>query len=312
MISSRGLGMILVLLIVAGIGVACVPPTPVSVPTALPMPSSSATLPTPGLAPTSRPVATVTPSPEPAPPLPYVVGSVSLLDLPGQGRSPQDLAAVGDRIYVANSNTGNVSLIEDGCVVAVVPVGPQPIAIVAESAGRRVYVLDGREARVAVLEHDTVVDGWAVPAGSSSLELVGDTLWVGTGDGHLLGLGADDGLETTAIALSESQPVLRVLANPLDPTKMAAVTYGRVHLVDRGLGVETAVAEMGIWRVLAYDPAGDRLYAGVYDGDTNTHRLLVLAADDLSVRDEVELPSAPRAVLADAETERIYVALGTD
>jgi DNA-binding beta-propeller fold protein YncE len=312
MTAGHDLRLIAALLIVASICVACVSPAPRSLPTPSPVPSPSATVPTPSLTPTSCPVATTGPSLEPDPAAPYVIGRVPLLDLPGQGRSPQDLAMADDRIYVANSGTGNVSIVDGGRVVMVVPVGSRPVALVAETSRSRVYVLDADKAQVAVLEGDAILDRWSVPVGSSSLDLVEDTLWVGTGDGRLLGIGTDDGLEKAAIALSESAPVLRVLVNPADPAQMAAVTYGRVHLVDRGIGVETAAAEMGIWRTLAYDPAGDGLYVGAYDSAANEHRLLVLAADDLAVQQEVELPGEPRAVLVDADAGRIYVALGSD
>ena len=312
MTPTRSLGVIIALLIVMGLAVACVSTTPIPLLTASAELSPSSAPPTPSSLPSASPMAAASLSAVPSPSVPHTLGSVALFGLPGQGRSPQDLAVAGDRIYVANSGTGNVSVLQEGRVTMVVAVGSRPASLLAEPSRGRVYVLDAEEAQIAVLQDAAIADRWAVPVGSSSLALVDDTLWVGTGDGHLLGLGADDGLEKTAIALTESAPVLRVLANPADPKQMAAVTYGRVHLVDRSVGGETTMAEMGIWRTLAYDPAGDRLYVGVYDGGTNTHGLLVLASDDLSVLDEVELPSAPRAVLADAEAERIYVALGTD
>jgi len=66
---------------------------------------------------------------------------------------------------------------------------------------------------------------------------------------------------------------------------------------------------VGIWRALAYAPDGSRLYAGGYDAPSQGHRLLVLDAADLSVIGDAGLPSSPRAVLADAAGERVYIAL---
>ena len=285
------------------LGCARVTPTPV------PPFASTEPPPTTVALPTATQPAAVTSAPTATPDAPWIVGSVALFDLPGQGWSPRDLVALGERLYVVNAGSANVSVIKGERVVATIAAGTEPVAVAADTAGGRVYVLDQRQGQVLVIDGEEVLQRWPVPAGSSSLAVVGEALWVGTGDGRLVAHSLAGGGELRTIALSEGAPVLRIVPDPRDETRAAAVTYGRIHLVALGEGAEIAVAELGIWRALAYAPDGSRLYAGVYDAPSQGHRLLVLDAAHLSVVGEAGLPSSPRAVLADAAGERVYIAL---
>lgn len=281
----------------------CLSPALPPPPTASPRPRPSAVV--ASITRTMKPTLAATPSPS----TPFVLGSVTILDLPGQGHAPRDMAVLDGRIYVANVGSANVSVIEDGRVVAVIPVGPWPLAVTADPITGRVFVLDSREYMIAVLKGETLVDRWPVPVGSSSLAVIGGALWVGSGDGRLVELSTVNGATLGDVVLSEPAPVLRIVGNPDNAARAAAVTYGRVHLVALDSAVETAVAEMGIWQALAYAPGGERLYAGVYDASANAHRLLVLDGDSLDILDEVDLPGSPRAILADPASGQIHVAL---
>ena len=298
---ARRLGVLLAVALC--LGCARATPTPVPPFASTESPPTTTALPT-----AAEPVA-VTSAPTALPDAPWIVGSVALFDLPGQGRSPQDIVALGERLYVVNAGSANVSVIEGERVAATIRAGAEPVAVAADAAGGRVYVLDQRQGQVLVIDGEDVLQRWPVPAGSSSLAVVGEALWVGTGDGRLVAHSLAGGGELRTIALSEGAPVLRIVPDPRDETRAAAVTYGRIHLVALDKGAEIAVAEVGIWRALAYAPDGSRLYAGGYDAPSQGHRLLVLDAADLSVIGEAGLPSSPRAVLADAAGERVYIAL---
>jgi len=218
------------------------------------------------------------------------------------------MVAAKGRLYVANAQSANVSVIEDGQVVSTMAAGSEPTALAADRAGR-VYVLDERESQLLVIEGTAVVQRWAVPPGSGSLAVVGETPWIGTGDGRLLALSPEGGRELRAIPLSQDAPVLQIVPDPTDARWAAAVTYGRIHRVDLDRGVESTVAEVGIWRALAYSRDGAHLYAGVYQAEADEHYLLKLAASDLAWLDETRLSSAPRAVLVDPTGDRVYLAL---
>ena len=271
----------LVALLAATLSLGCTQTVPTPVPAFVSAtPTAAATL-----ASSPTPPRSPTPTPTPTPEEPWIVGRVPLYHLPGQGIEPRAIAATEGRLYVANAQSANLSVIEGGQVVATIAAGAEPIALAADRAGR-VYVLDGRESQLLVIEGAAVVQRWTIPPGSGSLAVVGDALWVGTGDGRLLALSPEGGSELGAISLSQNAPVLRIVPDLADARWAAAVTYGRIHRVDLNLGVETAVAEIGIWRALAYSHDGAHLYAGVYRAEADEHHLLKLTASDLALLDE--------------------------
>ena len=294
----------LVALLAATLSLGCTQATPTPVPAFVSATPAAAA----PLASSPTPPRSPTPAPTPTPQEPWIVGCVPLYHLPGQGIEPRAMAATEGRLYVANAQSANLSVIEGGQVVATIAAGAEPIALAADRAGR-VYVLDGRESQLLVIEGAAVVRRWTIPPGSGSLAVVGETPWIGTGDGRLLALSPEGGSELRAISLSQNAPVLRIVPDLADARWAAAVTYGRIHRVDLNLGVETAVAEVGIWRALAYSHDGTHLYAGVYRAEADEHHLLKLTASDLALLDEVRLSSAPRAVLVDSTGDRVYVAL---
>ena len=94
------------------------------------------------------------------------------------GGTPSGLAVSGNKAYVTNASDGTMTVINlaDHSVLATVPVGVSPTAVVVNSAGTRAYVTNSTAGTVTVINtsNNTLVATVAVGANPSSLALSPD------------------------------------------------------------------------------------------------------------------------------------------
>lgn len=94
------------------------------------------------------------------------------------GGRPSGLAVSGNRAYVTNASDGTMTVVNlaDNSVLATVPVGVSPTAVVVNSAGTRAYVTNGTAGTVTVVNttNNTVVKTIKVGANPTSLALTPD------------------------------------------------------------------------------------------------------------------------------------------
>jgi YVTN family beta-propeller protein len=100
--------------------------------------------------------------------------------LPGKGVCPEGLdpsAAAFDtltgEIYVANSNSNNVSVISNGKVISFIPVGDEPYGIAYDSGNGYIYVANSGSNNVSVISGNRVIK--SIPAGSGPYAVVYDS-----------------------------------------------------------------------------------------------------------------------------------------
>ncbi len=79
----------------------------------------------------------------------------------GTGGSPSGVAVSGGKAYVTNPATGTMTVVNlaDNSVLATVPVGASPTAVVVNTAGSRAYVTNSTAGTVTVIN---TTNNWVV------------------------------------------------------------------------------------------------------------------------------------------------------
>ena len=107
-----------------------------------------------------------------APPALIIDGSVAT------GASPSGVAVSGDKVYVTNQGAGTLTVYNrsDNSVLATVPVGASPSAVVVNSVGTRAYVANSAAGTVSVINtaNNSVMTNIKVGVSPSSLALTPD------------------------------------------------------------------------------------------------------------------------------------------
>jgi YVTN family beta-propeller protein len=227
-------------------------------------------------------------------------------DLPGQGRDPSALAVLGDTLYVACRDTGNVAIIRNNKVVSFLTVGERPSALVADPARQRVIVLIEGDGSLAIIEQGAVTQSWQMDQALSRLALVGDELWAASAAGDtLFGLSAETGQLVGEVALGQNQYASRLLASP-DGAMLFVQTYGQLYAVDLVARRISAQTELESAYDMALSPDGQRLYVLRYDPAAEETVIQVYNPRDLEPRQRAALPSDVTALVASPLDGRLF------
>lgn len=113
---------------------------------------------------------------------PTVLDRFELLHLPGAGRGPYALARLGDKLYVANSASDNIAVVQNDRAIKFIPTARDPQALASDPARGRVYVGTFYTPTLALIENDTVARQVQVGAPVTALAVNGDDLYVGYDD----------------------------------------------------------------------------------------------------------------------------------
>ena len=199
-----------------------------------PLPATPTPSPKPATAlPTTIPLPTATTRPSPSlPGRPQLAGEIVLRSLPGAGRNPQAVAVLGDRAYVANRSTHNVSVIEGDAVSATIAVGEAPMAITADPRTGLVYVANEGDDSISFISGYRVVNIVPGPEGIACVEALDGRLYAGgRGENALVVL---DGLSGEQIAVVPLQAPIGILALAVNASNglLYASAYDAIHIVD--------------------------------------------------------------------------------
>lgn len=216
---------------------------------------------------TSPPTARATDSPTEVPAEgPYLVDAIQLFELPAPGHRPSDVVVLGDRIYVANRDSDNVSVVQDGRVVTVVAVGEGPSALTIAPDTGRVYVLNETDVSLTVIEGVHAIETWPLPERANTVALVGKLLWVGSMEnGRIYLIDPRDGTQVDVIALDGVRSVYRIAAGA--GGLAYATSYDRLHAIDLDTRACVATAKVIGYRAIATTPDGDRVAVAGYAGE---------------------------------------------
>ncbi len=232
---------------------------------------------------------------------------IELRHLPGAGHAPQALAVLGDRVYVANRATNNVSVLEQGRVTAVVPVGRSPCAVAADSSTGMVYVANEEDGTISFLSEAQVVRAVPGPHTPTCLVAVEGRLYVGgRSDAALWVLDGLTGERSALIPLNGKVGTLTLAVNPSAGLLYASL-YDALAVVDLDRLELAATWERPIYVTLAVDEGLNRVLVGEYDPTTTTTYLVAYDARGEKELGRVALGTDPRGAAVDPVLERIYV-----
>jgi len=306
----RALLSILRLMFLVAVLGACVP-APALTPTGVVLPTAAAT-------PTARPqpptlVPTVTSLPTAAPcttfaPAVQFLGEIRLGTLPGIGHNPQAVAVLGERIYIANRATNNVSVMEGGKVTAVIAVGSAPAALTIDEQAGLVYVANEEDSTISFISGTNVVRTVASPEGPACLVAFDGRLYVGgRGENAVAVLDGLSGARVATLPLSATIGILALAVNS-KAGLLYAGAYNNVEILDLRDGKTVGILDQPNYITLAADPITERVFVGEYDSKTNTQYLVAYDLQGQKELGRAQLGVDPRGMAIDSAAERIYVA----
>jgi DNA-binding beta-propeller fold protein YncE len=252
---------------------------------------------------------------EPIPTLPAAPTMVEVIELagpPAPGLGPQSIALLGERVYTANEESRNLSIIQGGAVRSVLPLEQGPYRLVADPAREQLYVLNQFGRSILVVGGEELVAHWALPFEPTAGTLVDDQLWIGAMSGELARLDV-----ATGIALQPAPPPIQGMIQDLALAegRVLVGSHQQVALYDAQSLQPVAGQPVAGYRALAV--AGEALYLCTDDLATGATWLERWELAGLTPQARLAAPGdtgaiwvdAPgqRAVLTGATTHRLYL-----
>lgn len=226
----------------------------------------------------------------------------------GVGERPVDLVVdwVGNRVYVANSGDGTVSVIDTATnqLVGTIEVGGQPMAVVVESPAQRAYVADAASGTVAIIDTaaQTVTGSIAVGLEPSGMVVdeVTRRLYV-----------ANAGEDTVSVVDTRRDVVIATVAVGQRPVALALDSAAGLVLVatiedDRPSQIDVAS------NVASPIPAGDVTSDVVVDSRANRTVWAFPGTSEVALvgQDTIAIPvgKGPSSLAVDTGADRLFVA----
>ena len=298
----------IVLLILFGLTVGCasqvspgtptsVPP-PVAIPTQfVPSPSPTAPLPT-NAPPTNTPLTA-----------PTIQQRFLLRELPGTGRAPYSMAAIGDKIYVSNTGSNNVAVLQNNRVLTYIPVGKRPGAIAADAAQKRLYVANNDDKTLSFIVNDTVTRTIGIGDSVRALLFLEKYLFVGLDNKpEVLVLDPSSLVTITRITIPKALGIIS-LAGDAANHRLYASTYEKIAVLDpvKWQYLSTFDVKDSYYTLLS-NPQAKTVLTNAYDSKSNSQYLVAYDPASGSERGRVKIGSDPRGAILNASGTRIYVA----
>ena len=253
---------------------------------------------------------------------------VTTLTLEPDGSRPVSLAVNSStgRIYVANAESDNVSVIDgaSSTVIATIPVGSTPRGVAVDPSANRVYVANSGSNDVTVIDGESGEVVATVPVGKEPWGLATDP-----GTGRVFVSNRSSG--TVSVIGGRHNFVIRTVSVGDLPTGVAVnPDTRRVYVASSGsgdLGVVDGVSNLLIatlpltsgssaeaWDV-AVDSGSNRVYVATSapeasDADGGT--IAVIDASNNSLVNSVAIPSSVEVLAVDSASGRIYVGGSSD
>jgi len=218
------------------------------------------------------------------------------------------LASLGDRLYVVNSASRNIALIEGGSVRSIIPLEWHPSDIAADTSSGRLYVSFTTEARLLSIEGEKVANVWSLPAVAEALVARDGRVYVGLSSEE--GVVVLDGTTGEQVARIPLEGVSSVLALALAPRNhlLFANGYGVTYKISLDDLSVSLFSELASYRTAAVDEERGYLYLGYFDSTTASSWLAVTDIDSGEVLASLPLGCDPRGIAVDEASGLVYVA----
>ena len=232
-----------------------------------------------------------------------------LSDLPGAGRHPYELALLGDKLYVLNTTSNNLAVIQDDRVTRFIPVGKSPIALAADALLNRLYVSNAGDKSVSLIVNDQVTLTQNIGAEASALLFFENRLYVGldTQDGILV-------LDPTTLQTQAHiiiPKIFSVISLAGDPARhrVYANVYEKTAVIDAAtLSVVSVFPDAESYYTLVVNPTDGTVMMSVYDPATRSQSLTGFDPATGAARGRVKIGGDPYGAASRADGSRIYVA----
>lgn len=237
---------------------------------------------TPTPEPTGTPGTAQTAAPSPSPTLaaPAVLGSIELLDLPGEGRDPESLVQLQDVTYVANRGTRNLALIKQNRAASYLPLDITPWVLAADALGNRVYVGTYETPTLMVVENEQVIKQVAANGRINALAVNGDALYVARDDEPIIEVyDAKTLTKQSELKLPDAFAVNSLVVDA-PRNRLYAGIYEKIVAVDLGNLQELFRMQVpGLYSRFAVNPKDGSIWGGAYDGTSSRAYILGYAPD---------------------------------
>ncbi len=269
----------------------------------------SAPTPTPAPTPTALPAATIAAAPTTVATAPTVREKIFLRDLPGAGRHPIDAVALGDKIYILNTETENVAIIQNDRVIKYITVGKQPAALAADAANKRVYVANAGSRTISVIADDQIARTQEIGEETRTLLFAENRLWAGaSSNGVILALDPATLQIQDRIAVPNAFTIISLAGDAVNH-RVYANAFDKTAVIDSAtLRVVNTLATKGSYYTLAAHPPSDSALVAIYDATTATQHLVAYNPLTGAERGRVKLGGDPRGIALSRDGARAYVA----
>jgi len=274
------------------LAVACAAPTALPAPTALATPA---------------PVSTATSAPLPTVATLGARERITLRELPGVGRAPNAIVALGDKFYTLNSATENIAILQNDRVVKFIPL-KKPIALAADPAQKRLYVASA-DRTITLLANDQIALTQTIGEEPAALLFQENRLLVASASKAQILILDPATLQTIrAITIPNAFGVINLAGDPIRHRVYAAI-YEKIVVLDSNTGqILTTLATKGSYFTLAVPPSGENIFVALYDSPSNTQYLTALDPTTGAARGRVKIGGDPRGALFSSDGARVYVA----
>ncbi len=294
-------------LLLLSFAVACsAPSTPEPNPTfaATPEPLPTATAMHTAVQPTTVPSPATT-----APSAPTVRERLMLRDLPGTGRNPYGMATLGDKIYVVNSGTDNLAIIQNDRVVKFVPTGKRPADIVADPVQKRLYIANADDKTISLVVNDQVTLTTSIGEEPRALLFLESRLFVGlSSKGTILILDPATLQTQSSIPIPNAFGIINLAGDSVHH-RIYASLYDKIAVVDSvNLRLLKTHDAKGSYYTLVANPNNDSILTAIYESTSSTQYLTALDPLSGSTRGRVKIGGDPRGAVLNTNGSRVYVA----
>ncbi len=261
------------------------------------------------------PTSTTTPIRAPVPPptaaftAPAIQQHFPLSDLPGTGRDPYAIALLGDQVYVANSTSNNLAVIQNNRVTKFIPVGKSPAALAVDPAQNRLYVANAGDKSISLITSDQVARTQNIGAEARTLLFFENRLFVGldTKDGVLV-LDPATLQTVTRLPIPNIFTVIHLVGDPARHRLYADVYQKFVVIDSTTLRIlATFPVEQSYYTVLV-NPSDGSLLIAVYDPTSQSQFLTAFDPTTGAARGRVQIGGDPFDAASTANGARVYIA----
>lgn len=232
----------------------------------------------------------------------------ALRDLPGAGRNPVAMALLDGKVYVVNSTTDNVAVIQDNRVVKFIAVGKNPAAIAVDPAQKRIYISNAGDKTLSVIANDQVALTQGVGDTARTLLYFENRLFIGSETKpNILVLDPATLAVRSTILVPNAFSIIS-LAGDAAHHRVYANVFDKTAVIDSGtLQIVSTISVKGSYMTVAANPQANTVYLTNYEPETQSQFLIEFDASSGASRSRTKIPGDPRGAVVSADGSRVYV-----